>query len=332
HPILYEKFSAKHRKFFGNDCLWFGQDHLLLVSSTGISEDYKRFYYKDIQAIQLMKTKARLARIIITFILLGITGAITALACSMDKSNPAVLVSSGIMGLFLIGCLVRLFIKGPFCKTFIYSSVQKEKLTPLNTVKKSALFLSIITPKIKAWQGQMTPDMLRSDPRRMTAAPGAILQHAANIRQKIISPVWHRGLFLSLLCLSVLMTTLLLFRAPVLFAVFSLALLLILLTNTAALVKQAGSTLSAGVKATTIASMIFLVLTIGAGYVEFVFFMIKNVETWAKASQNQWEMAKLYARINPFDYPVILGLDIFLICVFFITGLTGLIFLWRQKK
>jgi len=37
--------------------LWLGKDHLLLVDSLGgYSEDYKRFYYRDIQALIIRKT------------------------------------------------------------------------------------------------------------------------------------------------------------------------------------------------------------------------------------------------------------------------------------
>lgn len=330
--ITYKKFPGKHKKFIGSDRLWFGQDHLLLVSSTGISEDYKRFYYKDIQALNVMKTNGRMVHVIIAFLLLGLTCAITAWIYSIDNHNPEVLVPGSMISFVLICYLVWLFIKGPFCKTYIYSSVQKENLTPLKTVKKSQKFLTIILPKIEAAQGILDSQMLSSQARRVTAASSAILQHAKANAKKIISPVWHRALFLSLMGLGVIMTALILSRSPVLFAVSGFALLLILLTNTATLVKQAGSTLSSKIKTMTITSMVFLILTIGCGYVEFVFFMFKNMETWAKSSRNQWELTKLYAQINPFDYPLILGIDIFLISAFFILGLAGLIFLWRQEK
>ena len=33
--------------------LWLGKDHLLCIDSNGYGEDYKRFYFRDIQTITL---------------------------------------------------------------------------------------------------------------------------------------------------------------------------------------------------------------------------------------------------------------------------------------
>ena len=35
----------------GYASLWQGKDHLLSIDSSGYTEEYKRFYYRDIQAI-----------------------------------------------------------------------------------------------------------------------------------------------------------------------------------------------------------------------------------------------------------------------------------------
>src|SRR5947208_5263032 len=39
--------------------LWLGADHLLCVDSTGYTETYKRFYFRDIQAITICRTARR---------------------------------------------------------------------------------------------------------------------------------------------------------------------------------------------------------------------------------------------------------------------------------
>lgn len=332
HSTTYEKFPGKHRKFVGTDRLWFGQDHLLLVSSTGISEDYKRFYFKDIQAFNIIKTRNHMILMIIGFLLLGITAGLSVWLYKLDNHNAEMLIPGSIIGFIFICYLAWLFIKGPSCKSFVYSSVQKERLTPLKTIKKARKFLGIILPKIEASQGTMDPQLLNAESRRVTAAPSAILKHAKTDTKKIISPYWHRILFLSLMCLGILLSGMLIFRSPILFAFGGFVMLLVLMANTTALVKQTGSALSSKAKAISITSMVFLILSIGCGYIEFVFFMVKNMEQWAKSGQNQWELTKLYAQINPFDYPVILGMDIFFISVFFILGLTGLIVVWQQEK
>jgi hypothetical protein len=36
--------------------VWMARDHLLLISRTGYTETYKRFYFRDIQAVIIRKT------------------------------------------------------------------------------------------------------------------------------------------------------------------------------------------------------------------------------------------------------------------------------------
>src|SRR5262245_127100 len=44
--------------------LWLGGDHLLVVESNGYSEKYRRFYFKDIQALTICKTRTTMVRVI----------------------------------------------------------------------------------------------------------------------------------------------------------------------------------------------------------------------------------------------------------------------------
>ena len=40
--------------------LWLGKDHLLCVETTGYTETYKRFFFRDIQVLTLRRTYRRL--------------------------------------------------------------------------------------------------------------------------------------------------------------------------------------------------------------------------------------------------------------------------------
>src|SRR5689334_4799537 len=53
--------------------LWVGADHFLQIDSTGgFVEEYKRFYFKDIQALYCRKTnKGLITTIILAFFVLG---------------------------------------------------------------------------------------------------------------------------------------------------------------------------------------------------------------------------------------------------------------------
>ena len=51
--------SAFAVAFISRSSLWLGRDHLLCVDSSGYTETYKRFYFRDIQAVTIVATKRR---------------------------------------------------------------------------------------------------------------------------------------------------------------------------------------------------------------------------------------------------------------------------------
>src|SRR5580693_8033557 len=78
----YRKLPCKRRGFFNVSTVWAGPDHLLLVRGSRFREEYKRFYYRDVQAIAVARAprfhvSTRLgllfAFIVPTLIVLGMT-------------------------------------------------------------------------------------------------------------------------------------------------------------------------------------------------------------------------------------------------------------------
>ncbi len=63
----------------GYSSLWLGKDHLLCIEVSGVAEEYKRFYYHDIQAIVVRQNSRRLVSNILTCIPLLFFGLITSL-------------------------------------------------------------------------------------------------------------------------------------------------------------------------------------------------------------------------------------------------------------
>src|SRR5438270_7546384 len=63
--------------------LWMSKDHLLCIDSMGgYSEDYKRFYYRDIQAIIVRKTKKHRIWNWVFCLILGICGVVLTVGIS----------------------------------------------------------------------------------------------------------------------------------------------------------------------------------------------------------------------------------------------------------
>jgi hypothetical protein len=141
-------------------------DHLLQVSSTGYSELYKRFYFRDIQAITIRKTgwasvwTILFAVLILGFFLLG-----------FDLAGVGRRVLWGIAGIFL-ACLVVHLRLGPACVCHIRTAVQLERLPTLRRVKAARKTINRIKPLIAEAQGQLSAEELRQ--RMPPESPGSL--------------------------------------------------------------------------------------------------------------------------------------------------------------
>ncbi len=55
--MKYKRLPGGRRGFFRQSSLWLGDDHLLAVTGWRFTEDYKRYYYRDIQALVVARTR-----------------------------------------------------------------------------------------------------------------------------------------------------------------------------------------------------------------------------------------------------------------------------------
>lgn len=123
--------------------LWEGDDHLLLVKWIAISESYRRFYFRDIQAITICSTRTW----IVKGTLFGVLGLLLAL--------PAVLTGSSVLGLPAAGSIVASawsFWRGPTCKTVIQTAIQSEPIRSLHRRNDARKVIARLREKIAAAQ------------------------------------------------------------------------------------------------------------------------------------------------------------------------------------
>jgi hypothetical protein len=144
--------------FQSRTTLWLGPDHLLSVESSGYTESYKRFYFRDIQAFVVRKTKRFqvlniIVGIVLLLLLLLTIAVVPKTASAWNSEGPAAPIILGIIiGLFVVFLLFNV-IAGPTCKTFLRTAVQIEELPPLGRVRKMRRVLKTIHPLIAAAQG-----------------------------------------------------------------------------------------------------------------------------------------------------------------------------------
>jgi len=169
--------------------LYQGPDHILQVASTGYSESYKRFYFRDIQAVTIQKT-------VWGKVWNGVWGFLFAVFAlpAIGMSRDMAIVMWIIAGFFGVGLLVNVLI-GPSCACHIRTAVQVERLRGLGRIKASRRLLRRLRPLIDSAQGASSPEevmaRLRPSPSPATYsgdAPPVISETPAAETLKPITP------------------------------------------------------------------------------------------------------------------------------------------------
>jgi hypothetical protein len=180
-PKRYQRLPGRGTSIVHYIRLYQGLDHLLQVSSTGYSELYKRFYFRDIQAITIRKTgwgnvwTVVFGVLMVVFLLFG-----------FDSSGNGRIVLWSIAGFFLTCMIVHLML-GPACVCHIRTAVQTERLPTLRRVKAARKTIHRIKPFIVEAQGQLSREELM---RRMQSTRGTGFERPLpdRLQEKIDAP------------------------------------------------------------------------------------------------------------------------------------------------
>jgi hypothetical protein len=124
-------------------------DHILSVTASGFSENYRRFYYRDIQAIIVRQTDAGRTANIILGILVGLTALIwLGPILNPDSQNLGFILFCAIAnGLFLLPLVINILL-GPTCHCYIKTAVQTDRLYAVGRLRTAQKFLDRIRPRI----------------------------------------------------------------------------------------------------------------------------------------------------------------------------------------
>ena len=132
--------------------LWLGKDHLLVVESSGYSEKYRRFYFKDIQAVAICKTKTGLIR----WIIVGAAAAFFGLLVIAVRDEITAVCVLGLLALVLAIFAICDIFAGPTASCTMRTAVHMEVLPSLDRVRRARNVLEILKPLIAAAQGTIT--------------------------------------------------------------------------------------------------------------------------------------------------------------------------------
>ena len=165
----------------GNSSLWLGPDHLLCIDSSGFTENYKRFQFRDIQAVIVRKTDGyKYASLV-----LGILGLILAVFALATDSSVARIVLFSFAAFFWL-CLVVNLLFGPTTLCYLQTAVQTEWL-PIGRLRKARKVLNVLRPLIASAQGDLASDEIA---RRFSGTPApAAQQPSVSELPPVIHPV-----------------------------------------------------------------------------------------------------------------------------------------------
>jgi len=154
----YQRLAGEGRKkqsIFGFTRLYLGKDHLLCVYNSAYTEDYRRFYFRDIQSIVIginsnrERLSARFAGAALFLLLFAFwIGGYWAvffkiLAC-----------------LFLLNALINWRL-GPTCTCRLSTAASQEELPSLGRLKTAMKLIELIKPLISESQGTLSSEEIR---------------------------------------------------------------------------------------------------------------------------------------------------------------------------
>jgi len=153
-PIPYTSLPGRGSSAIARTRLWEGPDHLLLVTSWPAGEGYRRFFFKDIQAIIVRRTARRLWINAVLLVLALITAGPILLFSNRDTGS---LAAAGIVGGFWLLFIVINSLFGPTCETHIQTAIQTERISSLGRLRTVGKVLARIQPHILTAQATNEP-------------------------------------------------------------------------------------------------------------------------------------------------------------------------------
>lgn len=278
HNSEYMRLPGRGGSFY-KQSLWLGSDHLLSVMNRGYSEDYKRFYYRDVRAIQIRRTSAYSVINVVFGAFLTICVVVQFLGAFFWGWTEGAQVSFAICtGLFAALCLVNVLL-GPTCAVHLYTAVHNESMPSLNRLRSANKATQLLRAKVESVQGALTREHLLQkagllDSAAFAAAADAALPADGHSPMETYNGNFHWSLFALLLFNSMLTTVGAFYRDPVLQIVNTVVYLAMGICMIGALIRQRRSRMGKGLRRLAWASTVYIwfVSVLGSFVAMFILF------------------------------------------------------------
>jgi hypothetical protein len=157
-PPAYQRLPARGLALAASYRLYRASDHLLQICSTGYSEAYKRFYYRDIQALIIQPSRLFLILNWIFGFLTFCCAVIWVIDLADARANdPGSVVLGVVVTLVCAAPLALNLLAGPTCACYVRTAVQTERLRSLQRRRAARRVLEQIKPLIESAQRALPP-------------------------------------------------------------------------------------------------------------------------------------------------------------------------------
>jgi len=324
---LYQRLPGKKKGFLiGHHTLWQGTDHLLQIYSRLGVEDYKRYYFDDIQAIVTRKTgSGRIQNIVV--------GALSGLFClfAVTSGGGWSFFHAAVAAAILLILLINVF-KGPTCETVLLTAVQTEKLYSLNRLKTTEPVMNRLRAIIERRQGRIDPNIFDkqsvSSPAQRTNSPSSGARQRRLNAQKHERGRVHLFLFALLVADGLVVAASFMLTHVALTLMGSAITMLLGICVVVALVKQHESNLKRSLRTLTWAALGYVCFSFIAGYILSMGIAFRHPEIL----RNQWELFKLFATTSPWESPLLMTVNIIAISGAAVIGIPGLFMLKNPQQ
>ncbi len=308
--------------------LYTGDDHILAVDSNGFTEDYKRFYFSDIQAIITRRTK----RGATWSIVLGLIIVCSLMGALFLEKEPARIFFWAFSGTFLLLLFINI-LRGPTCICHIMTAVQEEQLPSLNRLRVARKVIGKLRLVIERVQGTLIPEEVSIDQNEgfphPTRSTGRLRQpHSRRQQVRHDGGTLHMMAFAFLLLDGILTGIELLYHSAVMTGVSSVLTLIYCILIIIALVRQVESDIPGTVRKITWASLGFVCVSYFLGYILLVTTLVTHKP---ERIATQWDMYRIMLDLSPQDSLPAMGVYAFAATCSLALGALGLIRVKRHR-
>jgi len=149
----YKRLPGGRSRLFRRDRLYLGPDHVLLVRSLSFSEEYRRFYYSDIQALVSQERPTR-SRRIADWIAIGVAAA--AVIALFSTNHP---VWGSLLNI-VAAAYAWLALRREDCKSWVQTAVGTAELPSLCRARSARRAIALIDERARAAQTPLPPEEL----------------------------------------------------------------------------------------------------------------------------------------------------------------------------